>query len=54
MNISLYLKRDSMKTFDNIFYEQDGYEVISFINSSEESEYTIYTLIDGGFIELKN
>jgi hypothetical protein len=43
-----------MKTFENIFYEQDGYAVIGFINSSEELEYTIYTSKDGGFIELEN
>ncbi len=39
---------------ENIVYEQDGYAIVSFINSNGDLEHSIYKQVDGGCIDLED
>jgi hypothetical protein len=43
-----------MQVFKDMLYHQDGYAITAFINSRGELEYTVYSPLDGGFMELED
>ena len=54
MNICLFLKRDSLRVFEDATFEEDGYAIIGFINTQHDLEFTIYEAFDGGSVPLKD